>query len=212
MSNSTPISNNPLANLLPATASGDVWRWATITSLKPLRIRLDGDSEPLLSTPDTLTPVHLGERVRVQIYNRRATIIGTATGSALLLAAHPVGSYYWSSDPTSPEVLFGGRWERVTDKFIYAASTTHPAGSVGGSETHTLTNTEMPAHGGHFKEDGGAKYYLDVSKFTSYGTGGRGWTVHWSNEVIPATTSTGSGKPHNNMPPYVAAYCWHRIA
>lgn len=97
MSSPTPISNNPLASLLPATASSDVWRWATITSLDPLRIRLDGDSEPLLSTPDTLTPVHLGERVRVQIYNRRATIIGTATGSALLLAAHPVGSYYLSA-------------------------------------------------------------------------------------------------------------------
>lgn len=31
------------------------------------------------------------------------------------LAAHPIGSYYESDDPTDPSVLFGGTWERVKD-------------------------------------------------------------------------------------------------
>ena len=81
MASLTPISNNPLASLLTNTHSeDDSWRWATITTLAPLRIRLDGDSEPLLSTPDAITPVRLGDRVLVHIYHRSATIIGVAGG------------------------------------------------------------------------------------------------------------------------------------
>ena len=29
------------------------------------------------------------------------------------LDAHPVGSYYWSNDSTSPTTLFGGTWEAL---------------------------------------------------------------------------------------------------
>lgn len=31
----------------------------------------------------------------------------------VLLCAHPVGCVYMSLDSTSPEVLFGGTWERI---------------------------------------------------------------------------------------------------
>lgn len=46
--------------------------------------------------------------------------------------AHPVGSYYWSSDSTNPSKLFGGTWEQVTDKFVLAAGNTYKVGAVGG--------------------------------------------------------------------------------
>src|SRR5574344_466117 len=63
----------------------------------------------------------------------------------ILLAAHPVGSYYWSKSSTSPHDLFGGTWEQVKDKFIYAAGT-KGVGSTGGAETVTLTVAQMPYH------------------------------------------------------------------
>ena len=129
-----------------------------------------------------------------------------------LLAAYPVGAYYWSSDPTSPADLFGGTWERIENRFIYAASTAHPAGSTGGAEAHTLTVSEMPTHGGHVTVNAGSPYYLNISNLTKHGSRGRGWAIHSDNEAIPATETKGGGMPHTNMPPYIAAYCWHRTA
>lgn len=38
--------------------------------------------------------------------------------TAMLNMVYPVGSLYWSSKATDPGTLFGGTWERVTDKFI----------------------------------------------------------------------------------------------
>lgn len=96
MASLTPISNNPLASLLTnAHSEDDSWRWASVTSLEPLRIKLDGDSEPLLSTPDTITPVRLGNRVLVHIYHRRATIIGVAGGYQPDPATPPPDNSIW---------------------------------------------------------------------------------------------------------------------
>lgn len=64
----------------------------------------------------------------------------------ILLAAHPVLSYYWSDDPTSPADLFGGTWERIQGKFLYAADDTYGAGATGGNATTTLTVANLPAH------------------------------------------------------------------
>ena len=63
----------------------------------------------------------------------------------ILLAAHPVGSYYWSSESTDPGTLFGGTWERVKGRFVYA-SDADTAGATGGASSHAITVAEMPAH------------------------------------------------------------------
>lgn len=62
------------------------------------------------------------------------------------LAAHPIGSLYWSSDSTDPGTLFGGTWARIKDKFILAAGDTYTNGATGGAATVTLQTTEIPSH------------------------------------------------------------------
>ena len=62
------------------------------------------------------------------------------------LAAHPIGSLYWSSDSTDPGTLFGGTWARIKDKFILAAGDTYSNGDTGGAATVTLTTNNMPSH------------------------------------------------------------------
>lgn len=57
----------------------------------------------------------------------------------ILLSAHPVGSYYWSSESTDPSELFGGTWERVTDRFVYATSA-DTSGSMGGGNESYINN------------------------------------------------------------------------
>lgn len=117
--------------------------------------------------------------------------------------AHPVGSYYWSSDSTNPSQLFGGTWEQVTDTFILAAGTTYPAGSSGGEATHTLTSAEMPAHRHaldvRYNDGSGSAYVIDVVGPTKHG-------------LTYRTETIGASQPHNNMPPYIVAYCWRRTA
>lgn len=65
------------------TGIGDMtsFKWAKVTSVSPLRIKLDGDTAALALTPDTLVnPASLtvGDRVRVELSQRKAIIHGKA--------------------------------------------------------------------------------------------------------------------------------------
>ena len=72
---------------------------------------------------------------------------------------------FWASpDPTSPAELFGGTWERIEGKFIMGASDTYPAGSTGGSATHTQTESEVAPH----KHEVISKFDGSAIKTTTY--------------------------------------------
>ena len=62
------------------------------------------------------------------------------------LAAYPVGSYYMSSNSTSPAVLFGGTWTQITNRFIFAAGSGYSVNSTGGSATKSLSTDNLPSH------------------------------------------------------------------
>lgn len=132
------------------------------------------------------------------------TIIDAVT-EAVMEQAHPIGSYYWSDYSTDPGTLFGGTWERIKDVFLLAAGDTYAAGSTGGEATHTLTTNEMPEHQHQTIEEGySVGFRGNISGGAQIGV--------WSGVDGHLTGNAGGGQPHNNMPPYVAKYCWHRIA
>ena len=122
---------------------------------------------------------------------------------------YPVGTYYWSSNATNPATLFGvGTWERVKDKFLLAAGDTYAAGATGGEATHTLTADEMPSHNHAISyPNGGGPYENAPIGYPSSSSTKKTWGA-----VMCYTESTGADAAHNNMPPYTAAYCWHRTA
>lgn len=127
------------------------------------------------------------------------------------LAAWPIGSIYMTVSNTSPESLFGGTWERISERFLLGASSSYPAGSTGGESAHTLTQSELP------------NYSLSVangsnvirSKTGSYAdayvqTQSSGWGIpNWESKTV-TVASGGSGKAHNNMPPYLSVWIWKR--
>ena len=136
---------------------------------------------------------------------------------------YPVGSIYMSVNETNPEVLFGGTWKKIRNRFLLCSSSSYPAGSTGGEATHTLTVSEMPSHNGHLSAGiaggvpmgkGNYEGYLNKDVVTTPYPGGgyRGWNVHAGNEMHPASEAVGGGQPHNNMPPYLAVYSWKRTA
>lgn len=73
--------------------------------------------------------------------------INAANGlSDLLNMIYPVGAIYLSVNATSPATLFGGTWERIQDRFLLAAGSSHGAGTTGGAETVTLDTSQIPGH------------------------------------------------------------------
>nr|DAF78733.1 MAG TPA: baseplate wedge protein [Caudoviricetes sp.] len=136
--------------------------------------------------------------------------------------AYPVGAIYLSVTDVNPAAMFGGTWERISQgRFLIgaganAANTTDywgsyaagsenfPAGEMGGEVRHTLTVDEIPAHA-HSER-------LEWSNTKGWGLTGTG---EGANAVVGqggATGSTGGGKPHSNMPPYLVVHMWQRVS
>lgn len=121
--------------------------------------------------------------------------------AAVVERDHPVGSLYISENATSPAELYGGTWERIEGKFIMGASDTYPAGSTGGSATHTQTVDEIAPHRHEYNG------YNKVGNGTPYLSGG---DSTWEQKVT--TTATGGGKPMDILNPYYSMYIWQRVA
>lgn len=66
--------------------------------------------------------------------------------TSLLNFIYPVGSLYWSSNPTNPGTLFGGTWKQIKDCFVLAAGDTYTNGATGGNANTTLTVDNLPSH------------------------------------------------------------------
>lgn len=62
------------------------------------------------------------------------------------LAAHPVNSIYTSTDSTSPETLFGGKWEQLTEDAYFKIVTSEAGKYDGSSATHQIPIWCMPKH------------------------------------------------------------------
>lgn len=82
MSDATSYLVSQVAKLKAAVDAMASWRWATVTSVDPLRVTPDGDTSPLAEAPDTLTAgLSVGDRVRLILVNRRAMILGRSGGA-----------------------------------------------------------------------------------------------------------------------------------
>ena len=75
-----------------------------------------------------------------------------------VLAAHPVGSLYWTSKNENPAVTFGGgTWKQIKDKFVLAAGSTYKAEATGGASTVILTVANLPSHNHSYTPSGTIK-------------------------------------------------------
>ena len=63
-------------------------------------------------------------------------------GNSLVDILHPIGSFYMSTNSTSPSSLFGGTWIQVTNAALRGANAT----GYTGSDTCTLTTSQIPSH------------------------------------------------------------------
>lgn len=131
------------------------------------------------------------------------------------LDAHPVGSYYWSDDPTDPADLFGGKWKALPAGYTLIAqgsgtddfgSFSYTAGQKYGERMHKLTVDELAGH------KHGVPYNIGGGTGAEYQ--GTSWQKSSANNRTYdcITNTTGKDTPHNNVQPCVAAYGWRRIS
>jgi hypothetical protein len=124
--------------------------------------------------------------------------------------AHPVGSYYETSDTSfDPNSAWPGTWVEDTAGRVLVAQNTGTfltVGATGGEETHTLTTAEMPSHNHTATtyigwQSGGGP---GCGKLTTNDGNPGGWQTVIGN--------TGGDGAHNNLQPYIVVKRWHRTA
>lgn len=127
------------------------------------------------------------------------------------LAAWPIGSIYMSVNSTSPANLFGGTWERISERFLLGASSSYPAGSTGGEFIHKLTQSELPDYSLSVANGSNVIRSKTGSSADAYvQTQSSGWGIpNWESKTV-TVASGGSGAAHNNMPPYLSVWIWKR--
>lgn len=124
--------------------------------------------------------------------------------------AFPIGSVYISVVPTNPSILLGyGSWSafaagRVLVGIDSGQTEFDTVEETGGSKTHTLTESEIPAH------------THTLQRFPNATGSSVGFTVDTSmsgqqSTTALNTTSTGGDGAHNNLQPYVVVYMWKRV-
>lgn len=159
-----------------------------------------GDDRYLYRCGELATTIQ--QKVKKSLSTSSTRTSGGGAGMSLQ-SVYPVGAVYISTSATNPGTLFGfGTWEQIKDVFLLAAGDTYPAASSGGEATVTLTVNEMPKHTHGLKMSKGAGNY---------------YSPPWGDGIEEATPtsvvqSAGGGQAHNNMPPYLTVYMWHRIA
>ncbi len=124
---------------------------------------------------------------------------------------YPIGSIYISLGEASPEALFGGKWERLSDRFLMAAGDILECGREGGALSHS-----------HSLEGGYAKLATSTSNIRFAYSETPSWTAGWtikaaqsgeesSSAMKEGVVLGGQSQSANALPPCIGVYMWKRI-
>ena len=209
-------------------------KWGAVYSSDPARGENSGQVPTTAWVQKLLADALANQKVA---YEQAISTAVSAAKAQAKLDAHPVGSYYWSNDSTSPATLFGGTWDALPAGYTLIAqgsgtddygSFTYTAGRKYGKRKHQLTTDELP------KIKGDAQFRLvdgstnivgdmknDASKsgaFSFVMSGGSKWesSVQFGGASTRNTDvlhlEFGNNVPHNTLPPSIACYGWRRTA
>lgn len=116
------------------------------------------DGEPSVGAPGTVVPADWLNSVQEEILGvvEAAEITPERGNNGQLLEAlrrlmvqsiYQVGDIYMSMVSDDPAKRFGGKWERISGRFLIGADEkSYKAGNAGGAATRSLTVDNMPAH------------------------------------------------------------------
>jgi len=146
---------------------------------------------------------------------------------------YPVGTIHMSVNPANPSTYFGfGTWVSFgAGRVPVGVDTTQTefdtVKETGGSKTHTLTSSQMPAHNHTINSTqlrgtiesyvalhtGTGVFAADTSRKRNGTSGSDAAAIMKFNADHNHTMgNTGSGSAHNNLQPYITVYMWERTA
>lgn len=210
------------------------------------QLKVNGDDIHFMNAADSETMLDMAANGAVTLYHNDsakiattsagATITGdlsvtgsvTAGGNNIVQNAYPVGSIYINAtNATNPSTLLGfGTWVRFGEGRMLISeqgsnSRWNSAEETGGSETVTLTTSQIPSHS-HFTLNSGNGFPNYVQNNgaltkTTNSNGGAGNNDYISFGISAQadqspSSNTGGGNSHDNMPPFIAVYMWKRTA
>ena len=163
--------------------------------------------ETIIKTSESIVKVHKKGMYIKEINTTKILVNGDDVFN--IDKVYPIGSLYLTVDNSNPKDLFGGTWEKLEEEtFLMTASTTYPAKSKGGSNSKTLSISNMPIHShgqnvlanaGTGSINGRRNYVADESNLSSY-----------SNGID--TMQTGGGQAFDVRPKFFAVYIWIRVS
>lgn len=156
------------------------------------------DPTPITPTPVTPTP------------DLTDTVWLDSLWKLMQQRSYPVGELLITRRGGNPATWMGfGTWtEHGSGRVLvgYDASDIdfNTLDKTGGSKTHVLTESEIPAHT-HTVPQGGTVANTAVQRYADLGG--------YNNSTGPQTSgTTGGGQAHNNLQPYITVYMWRRTA
>ena len=146
--------------------------------------------------------------------------------SSAAACPYDVGDILTTASAIDPAARWPGtEWTQIKDRFLLGAGDKHAISSTGGSETHTLTQDELPEISGSIYAGNGAVWPEKNGMGVFRSTGGV-FTARQEMENGPGSQDTepwpsgrayayvdmafGGGQAHTNMPPYTTVYIWQR--
>ena len=136
-------------------------------------------------------------------------------GSTWVDILHPVGSFYLSTNSTSPSSLFGGTWVQITNAVLRGATNF----GYTGNDSTTLSLSQIPQHNHSFWG------YMTEKEASGYGLNG---SSDFQNRVLVyvdadqtgfvGRMSTGgsivteTGQAHTNIQRSLNCFIWYRTA
>lgn len=127
---------------------------------------------------------------------------------------------FFTSNPTHPEKRWPGtKWRQIKGRFILAADDTHPAGSTGGSSTHThdisgnaaigviQNTTAYDSSGAKLSDEFPIGLFAHTHEYDSVFD--RGNSLYSSVSCVKVK---GNANEQSNTPPYFSMYFWQRTA
>lgn len=121
----------------------------------------------------------------------------------------PVNSVVIRYDHISPSTIYGGTWERISDRYLWATNSSGTIGATGGSGSVTLSTSQIPAH------THGWKGYVGTGAFSGSTNvvalfGSSNASSYINNGKGPQ--SIGGGGSHTNHAQYIQVSVWRRTA
>ena len=148
------------------------------------------------------------------------TVLGDIVAPMFLNKIFPVGAVYITYDKKNPGTFLGGTWEQFGQGRTLvgegtgndgSTSMSFTSNSTGGEYYHTLSFSEMPAHG-HEIGIWGTSGVLKTDAWEFMTIQGSHYSDNKSHNVNSVhTNASGSGTPHANIQPYLVVFFWRRI-